>query len=179
LASVDSLGRISGFGQLKVKERELMPGPKAITIDLSEEAISGLTKLIKARQTGQQLVLRARIILAAGQGQSNTQIARNLGVDVDTVRLWRKRWQMLEPIPLSELSIEERLEDLPRPGAPARITADQRCQIEALACEKPEKSGRPITHWTQREIADELIQRQIVQTISPRHAGRLLKRGRS
>lgn len=154
-----------------------MPGPKALPINLSEAAITGLTKLIKAHQTGQQIVLRARIILAASQGHSNSQIARDL--DVDTVRLWRQRWQLLEPIPLSELSVEERLEDLPRPGAPARITADQRCQIEALACEQPEKSGRPITHWTQREIADELIQRKIVESISPRHAGRLLKRGRS
>lgn len=156
-----------------------MPGPKAIVINLSDEATTALTKLIKAHQTGQQIVLRGRIILAAGQGHSNAQIARDLDVDVKTVGLWRQRWQMLEPIPLSELSAEERLEDLPRPGAPARITADQRCQIEALACEQPEKSGRPITHWTNREIADELIQRKIVETISPRHAGRLLKRGRS
>jgi putative transposase len=154
-----------------------MPGPKAFVINLSEEAKTGLTKLIKAHQTGQQIVLRARIILAAGQGQSNAQIAQGLEVHLDTVRLWRQRWRVLEPIPLSELSVEERLEDLPRPGAPARITADQRCQIEALACEKPEKSGRPITHWTNREIADELIQRQLVESISPRHAGRLLKRG--
>jgi transposase len=179
LASVDSLGKITGFGQLKMKEREFMPGPKALPINLSEAAITGLTKLIQAHQTGQQIVLRARIILGVGQGQSNAQIARALGVHIDTVRLWRQRWQMLEPIPLSELSVAERLEDLPRPGAPARITAGQRCQIEALACEQPEKSGRPITHWTNREIADELIQRQIVESISPRQAGRLLKRGRS
>jgi putative transposase len=77
---------------------------------------------------------------------------------------------------MEDLSLEDRLQDAPRPGAPAKITADQRCQIEALACEKPEKSGRPITHWTAREIADELKQRQIVETISPRHAARLLKR---
>jgi putative transposase len=160
-----------------MKEIELMPGPKAIVIQLSEEAVTGLTKLVKAHQTGQQMVLRAWIILAAGQGQSNAQIARELAVEVDTVRLWRKRWQMLEPIPLSDLSVAERLEDLPRSGAPARITAEQRCQIEALACEQPEKSGRPISHWTNREIADELIQRKIIETISPRHAGRLLKRG--
>jgi putative transposase len=82
-------------------------------------------------------------------------------------------------ISLDDLSIEERLQDAPRPGAPARITADQRCQIEALACEKPEKSGRPISHWTSREIAEEVKQRQIVETISPRHARRLLKRSRS
>ncbi len=156
-----------------------MPDPKALPINLSEEAIIGLTKLVQAYHTGQQIVLRARIILAAGQGHSNSQIARDLGVDVDTVRLWRQRWQMLEPIPLNELSVAERLEDLPRSGAPARITAEQRCQMEALACESPEKSGRPISHWTNREIADELIQRNIVANISPRHAGRLLKRGRS
>jgi putative transposase len=154
-----------------------MPGPKALVIDLSQAAVSGLTKLIKAHQTGQQIVLRARIILAAEQGHSNSQIARDLNVDVDTVRLWRQRWQALAPIPLEAMSVTERLADLPRAGAPARITADQRCQIEALACEKPEKSGRPISHWTHREIADELIERQIVDHISPRHAGRLLKRG--
>ncbi len=154
-----------------------MPGPKAIVIQLSQEANISLTKLIKAHQTGQQIVLRARIILAAGQGHSNAQIARELGVQVDTVRLWRQRWQMLEPIPLSELSVAERLEDLPRPGAPARITAVQRCQIEALPCEKPEGSDRPISHWTGREIADEIMKRGIVEQISARHAGRLLKRG--
>lgn len=156
-----------------------MPGPKAVVINLNTEATAGLTKLIKAHQTEQQIALRARIVLMAGQGDSNAQIARELAVTQDMVRLWRKRWQMLEPIPLPDLSVAERLADLPRSGAPARITADQRCQIEALACEQPEKSGRPITHWTHREIADELIQRKIVETISPRHAGRLLKRGGS
>lgn len=156
-----------------------MSGPQAIALQLSESETESLTKLVKAHQTGQQIALRARIVLAAGQGQSNAQIARTLAAHIDTVRLWRRRWQQLQPIPLTELSAEERLEDLPRPGTPARITADQRCQIEALACEQPEQSVRPISHWTNREIADELIRRQIVEHISARHAGRLLKRGRS
>ena len=93
------------------------------------------------------------------------------------VRLWRGRWLWLAPLKLSDVSIEERLEDLPRPGAPARITADQRCQIEQLACEPPEDSERPISHWTGREIAAEIKKRGIVAQISARHAGRLLKRG--
>ena len=46
----------------------------------------------------------------------------------------------------------------------------------ALACEAPEKSGRPISQWTGREIADEIISQGIVETISPRHAQRLLKK---
>jgi len=79
---------------------------------------------------------------------------------------------------LDDLSAEERLEDLPRPGAPSHLTADQICQMEQLACEAPEKAGRPISQWTGREIADEMMQRGIVGSISPRHAARLLKGGR-
>jgi transposase len=156
-----------------------MPGPKPVAIKLSQEATEQLTKLVKQHQTSQQIALRARIVLAADQGQSNAQISQKLAVSLDMVRLWRKRWQQLASIALTDLSTAERLADLPRPGAPAGISASQRCQIEALACEKPEGSERPISHWTGREIADELIKRNIVDHISPRHAGRLLKRGRS
>ena len=154
-----------------------MPGPKAPVVNLSKVEREGLEKLIKRHQVGQQIALRARIVLAASTGQSNQAIATRYKVTLDTARLWRNRWIELQDIVLADLSIDERLQDAPRPGAPAKITADQRCQIEALACEKPEKSGRPITHWTAREIADELKKRKIVKKISPRHAARLLKRG--
>jgi putative transposase len=158
------------------KEISKMPIPVAQVVNLSDEEQNGLEKLIKRHQVGQQMALRARIVLAAGQGQKNKEIAQRYSVTSDMVRLWRNRWVKLQDISLDDLSIEERLEDAPRPGAPARITADQRCQIEALACEKPEKSGRPITHWTAREIAEEVKERKIVETISARHAQRLLKR---
>ena len=85
----------------------------------------------------------------------------------------------LQPLALEDLNVEERLEDLPRPGAPSGLTADQICQIEQLACEKPEEGGRPISQWTGREIADELVKRGIVDKISARHAARLLKKGAS
>ena len=85
----------------------------------------------------------------------------------------------LHVISLKDLSIEERLEDLPRPGAPSSLTADQICQIEQMACEKPEEAGRPISQWTGREIADEMVKRGIVEKISKRHASRLLKKGAS
>lgn len=153
-----------------------MPIPVAQAVNLSEDEQNGLEKLIKRHQVGQQIALRARIVLAAAHGQKNKEISQTYGVTADTVRLWRNRWVKLQDISLDDLSIEDRLQDAPRPGAPARITADQRCQIEALACEKPEDSGRPITNWTGREIADELKKRKIVETISPRHAARLLKR---
>jgi len=154
-----------------------MPGAKAQVVNLSEAEQQGLEKLIKRHQVGQQIAMRARIVLAAARGQKNKEIAQTYQVTLDTVGLWRNRWVKLQDISLDDLSLEDRLQDAPRPGAPARITADQRCQIEALACEKPETSDRPITHWTAREIADELKKRKIVANISPRHAARLLKRG--
>jgi len=154
-----------------------MPIPKAQVVNLTDAERNGLEKLIKRHQVGRQMALRARIVLSAAEGLKNKEIAQTYHVTLDTVRLWRNRWVNLQDISLDDLSIEDRLQDAPRPGAPARITADQRCQIEALACEKPEGSDRPITHWTAREIADELKKRKIVDSISPRHAARLLKRG--
>lgn len=154
-----------------------MPIPKAQEVKLSKAEREGLEKLVKRHKVGQQIALRARIVLAAAGGLKNKEIVAKYAVTADTVRLWRNRWVKLQDISLDDLSIEDRLQDAPRPGAPARITADQRCKIEALACEQPENSGRPITQWSAREIADEIIKREIVTEISPRHAARLLKRG--
>jgi len=155
-----------------------MPIPKAQVVNLSDAERAGLEKMIKRHQVGQQIALGARIILAAAHEQKNTETAQAYRVTLDTVRLWRNRWVKLQDISLDDLSLEDRLhaKRAPRPGAPAKISADQRCRIEALACEKPEESDRPITHWTAREIADELKKRKIVENISPRHAARLLKR---
>ena len=154
-----------------------MPGPKAVEVILSDEEQKSLELLVRRHHTRQQIALRARIVLLAGQGKSNSAIVRKLDVNMSTVQRWRKRWVQSQGIKLEDLSAEERLEDMPRPGKPPTITADQRCQIEALACEEPEGSGRPISQWTGREIADEITKRKIVKSISSRHAARLLKRG--
>jgi putative transposase len=122
-------------------------------------------------------VVRARIILLAADGLSNSQIARTLGLETDTVRLWRQRWERFAAVALADLAVDQRLSDAPRSGSPARITPEQVCRIVALACEAPSASGRPISQWTGREIAAEIVRRGIVATISGRHAARLLKRG--
>ena len=157
----------------------MVPGPKPPAVRLTDAERQELERLVKRHSTEQQIALRSRIVLAAAAGKGNAEIGRELQVNVDTARQWRQRWLDWQAIPLTELSAEERLQDLPRPGAPSHITADQRCQIAALACEQPEQAGRPISQWTSREIADEIIQRGIIPQISPRHAARLLKRSRS
>lgn len=154
-----------------------MPGPRPVKIELDESARQGLNALLRRHATPQQLAARVRIILLAAEGKNHTQIAQALGVSVDMARLWRNRWHSFAAIPLEDLSVGERLEDAPRPGAPPTLTAEQVCQIVALACQAPEQSGRPISQWSGREIADEIVRRGIVETISPRHAQRLLKKG--
>ena len=154
-----------------------MRGPKPPVVEVSPEVRYELEALLRRRSLPQQLALRARIVLAAADGQNNSQIARSLNLETDTVRLWRNRWLSFAFIPLSDLSLDERLSDVPRSGRPIQITAEQRCQIVALACEAPKDAGRPISQWTGREIADEVIKRGILPTISARHASRLLKKG--
>lgn len=154
-----------------------MQGCQPLPLELDEETRQALRDYTRRHLTPQQLALRARIVLLAGEGKTNTEISREMSVTVDTVRLWRERWRSFAGIPMDDLSIDERLEDAPRPGAPARLSAEQVCQIVALACEAPERSGRPISQWTARELADEAIRKGMVETISPRHVGRLLKRG--
>ncbi len=152
-----------------------MRGPKPLAVELTDEQRDSLNALVRRHSTPQQLARRAQILLAAADGRSNSEIARSFEVTRDLVQHWRARWQMFQPIPLKELSLEDRLRDAPRSGKPSKITAEQVCAIVAMACEAPSQAGRPITHWTQREIADEVINRGIVDHISPRHAARILK----
>ena len=156
-----------------------MRGPKPAVVALTAEVRDELDAVVRRHSAPQQLALRARIVLAAADGLNNCQIARREGVGVATVRLWRGRWLGLQPVSLADLSVEGRLADAPRPGRQPTIGAEQQCRIVALACEAPSRSGRPISQWTGREVAEEIVQRGIVVRISRRHAARLLKRGPS
>jgi putative transposase len=153
-----------------------MRGPKPPTIELTDAERQALDELVRRHSTPQQMALRARIVLAAAEGQNNAQIARRLDVSLDMVRLWRERWLILRPASLEDLPVRDRLSDAPRPGAPRRITDEQVCRIVELACEAPQRSGRPISQWTGREIAEEIQRRGIVDQISGRHAARLVKK---
>ena len=152
-----------------------MRGPKAALVSLNEKERGDLKKLVGRHTTAHQLAIRGRVILAAAEGKGNTEIAREVGLGVDRVREWRMRWISLQVMPLEEVSVAERLSDVPRPGRPSQISTEQVSQIVALACEQPKE--RPISHWTGREIADEVKRRGIVTHISPRHAARILKKG--
>ena len=154
-------------------------GPKPTALTLEPAQRQALLQLVHRHSAPQQLVLRARIILAAADGLNHAQIARHLGISLDMARTWRRRWLDQAKIPWETRDLAARLADLPRSGAPATLSAEQYTRIMAVVCELPAASGRPISQWTHREIAAEVIQRGIVDTISPRHLGRFLKGSRS
>lgn len=140
-------------------------------IKLTEHERTKLERIKSKHTTPQNEAKRANIILLANEGVSYLEIARRLMINKETVTTWVKRWN-----DSPEAEAHERLKDLPRPGAPDKFTPEQVCLIIAMACESPEIYGRPITHWTARELADEVSQQNIVDSISITHTGRLLKK---
>ena len=159
---------------------------QAPSIILSPRLELLLRQIVSATTNPYRLVRRAKIILGASSGESNSHLSRKLELDRRQVRMWRDKWlsakEKLIEAELRQSSdgailklITEILGDAPRPGTPKHFSVEQAVQIVAIACESPEKSERPVSHWTAKELAQEAIKRGIVAHISPRSVGRFLK----
>lgn len=159
-----------------------MPNPQATWLEVSARQAEHLERICRRQTSPQHQVRRARIILKAASGMHNTGIAQALGVDRNTVRLWRKRWTEAAAW-LADAEgrgdetavarrIEEVLSDAYRPGKPVTFSAVPVVQIVALACEEPGLSERPLSRWTPKELAAEAVTRKIVESISPQSVER-------
>ena len=154
-----------------------------------------MERIVRARSSDAGLVLRIKIVLSGAEGMSNSAVVRQYEVGHEAVRRWRTRWhasrerlQEIESNPAVvdeaermkdlEAAIRDGMRDEHRCGAPATFSAEQQVKIIAVACEDPQASGRTISHWSPRELADEVVKRKIVETISAQSVGRFLKRGR-
>ncbi len=157
---------------------------KAAKVMLTEGQEGVLEQITRSTTAPRRLVQRAGVILLAFAGWLNRDIAVEVGLDRKQVGLWRRRWQQsfnaLVAVECRETHaafrrvIEDVLSDAPRSGSTGTFTAEQVTQILAVACEPPERSGRPIDRWTHRELADEVIGRGIVSSISVSQVGRYL-----
>jgi len=116
-------------------------GVQAVSIELSEGELAELTALAAERKTTQALALRARIVLACARGEQNKQVSAKLGVDVNTVSKWRRRFAALRI---------DGLQDEPRSGAPRTIDD---ARIEAMIVRTPESLPAGATHWSSRGMA--------------------------
>jgi transposase len=89
------------------------------------------------------LAQRARIVLLAGQGLPNTEIAERVGVSRPTVNLWRGRYATRGLAALT---------DAPRSGRPAVV--DESAVVVGTLEAPPPRLG--ITHWSSRLLGKEL-----------------------
>jgi putative transposase len=161
-----------------------MPG-KAAKITITERQQEILQTFSRSVTAPSRLRQRASIIMLAFDGLRNGDIAAKVGLTHRQVGRWRRRWanawnqlidiECCESRAALRRAIEAILSDEPRPGAPGKFTPEQVTQILAVACEPPEKSDRPITHWTAQELTDEVIRRGIVASISPVQVSRYLR----
>jgi hypothetical protein len=163
-----------------------MQGRHAKPVQISEQEAQVLNQIIRQPTQPQWLVTRSKIILGAATGRSISQQSRELGLVRNAVQHWREKWEKscqerqvgAEKEELQK-TIVQLLHDDYRSGAPATFTAEQIVHIVAVACEDPQASSYPISHWTPKDVAQEVVKRGIVKRISIRQVGRFLKRGGS
>ncbi len=130
------------------------------------------------------------LILDSAQSGKKSWVATKYGVGRDTVRRWCQRWQTSQTEldrleteyqagTLSETryrrEIETLLADAKRPGAPATFSEAQKQQIIAIAAREPEDEGIAVTHWSHEILAQTVVDKGIVKTISAAQIGRFLK----
>src|ERR1700712_5360425 len=125
-----------------------MRSPYVVTLTSEERA--NLERVSRRASASYRQVLRARIVLAAADSETNASIARSFGICVDTVRVWRARF----------------CADGVDPGRPRVFPASAVAEVKALACELPARTGVPLARWSGPELAEQARLRGIVERVS-------------
>ena len=137
-----------------------MAHPRAVPLKLSRKQERGVRRILASPKAGQALVLRARIVLLAGQGVPGAGIAARLRCAVPTVRRWRERFRRRGVAGLF---------DRPRSGRPETYGPSLRLAVVAVATSVPPEGA---TVWTRSLIAAHLAKRGLA--LSPSTVGRIL-----
>ena len=158
---------------------------KAAKVQLTTQMSDMLYRISASQSVGRAVARRALIILKAFVNYDNQTIGRIVGNSAETVGKWRRRWRDSYPALLRMefaeshaaflRAITECLSDAPRSGSPGTFSPDQIVGVIGIACEPPENSGRPVTTWTGKELADESQKRGLVNSISVSHVNRILR----
>lgn len=120
---------------------------------------SQLQRLESSGKTPQKIALRARIILKAIAGESNSAIAKGLHISRPTVLLWRNRF--------TQAGVPGILADAPRPGRKKTLSSEK---IEAVIQATLHSQPPGKTHWSTRDMAQaQDLSRMAVQRIWKQH----------
>jgi transposase len=136
-------------------------------ISLSNEDQAILDQRASSATSAHRDVVRARIVLLAAKGMQNVEVARQVGVCVDVVSRWRKRF--------FEAGLDG-LKDRHRSGRPRRFDAKVEAGIKAMACEPPEQRQVPLSRWSSFELAAQAVVEGLVESISSSTVRRWLHR---
>jgi putative transposase len=133
-------------------------------IELSEEDRTYLVDLLSKGRMSVRKVKRAQAMLELDRGKTYQEVSNQLNSSYPTVCNWAKKYRS------EGLTF---LDDKPRPGRPPGLSGADRAKITALACsEAPEGYAR----WSLRLLADKLVELEIVEAISYRQVGNILKK---
>ena len=158
---------------------------------LTQQQRELLLEITKSRTERQDHITRSQIILLCSDGLPDVTVGKKLTLSNITVGKWRKRW-IVQQASLLEIEnkkdakqidykryIKSLLSDAARSGTPPKFTEEQICQILSIACEKPENSGLPLSHWSLSSLAEELKKRGVVDSISINQLSLFLKSGQA
>lgn len=126
-------------------------------VQLGDKDRKVLEERSTSRTSSHGVVVRARIVLCAANGERNVDIARRVGVHVDVVSKWRKRF-FFEGL--------DGLRDRPRSGRPRTFGDGVVAGIKAMACEPPECRAVPLSRWSSHELAAQAMTDGLVDAIS-------------
>lgn len=119
-------------------------GRKSIAIELSTDDKDKLLSYTRTRTMQAQVVDRARMLLFKSEGMSNGDIAANLGVNINTVKLCLNKYK--------DGGVDNALFDEPRKGRPVEITSDAVAWIIDIACQRPADIGYSQELWTLKNL---------------------------
>lgn len=134
---------------------------------LNEEDRTELQAIVRQGAGSARTYRRALALLELDQGKTFVAVAAIVGVNVETLRLWRDKYGK------QGLAV---LKDAPRPGRPVEISGEQRAKVTALACSTPPEGH---ASWTLRMLADKMVELGYCESISHTHVATILKKTNS
>ena len=140
---------------------------KKYIVDLTDDERATLQALVRRGKTQSRRLTRARILLHAARGATDSEIVAALGVGQATVERTRRRF------------VEEglgALDERPRPGARPRLSAKAEARLVAEACSQAPE-GRE--HWTMRLLAGRVVELGLADSCSHETVRRVLKKSGS
>jgi transposase len=134
-------------------------------LELTETERQKLQELVRKGENKARVITRARLLLLSDQAWDDQQVADALQIGRATVERIRRR--------AVREGVETAIVDRPRPGQKRKLDGKQEARLVAIACSDPPLGQK---RWTVRLLMEEILQQEMVDTISFETVRRVLKK---